>query len=208
MHKLVYGVGINDSLDPVKKKLSNGKIWQCPIYARWINMLSRCYNKKNTANRFYEDVKVCDEWLTFSNFKAWIISQDWENKEVDKDLLGDGKIYSPESCCLISKQVNNHVRKKLDNSLPWGVRPITNRPGKYKAECNSLAGDKIYLGCYDSTKQAHKAWQLEKVKVLQQLALQQSDNRVSLRLQGIANTILADLEAGKETQNLKKIVDS
>lgn len=62
--KLVYGVGINDVTEIVRN---------CPYYKKWVGMLGRCYNPKKQAERStYHGVTVCDEWLTFSNFKTWM----------------------------------------------------------------------------------------------------------------------------------------
>lgn len=109
--KLVCGVGINDADYPVRIRShikQDGTFldeWRCPFYTKWQKMLSRCYGKYNKSQKFnsYDQVEVCQEWLRFSNFKSWMEKQDWESKELDKDLLsGESKIYSPETCCFIS----------------------------------------------------------------------------------------------------------
>jgi len=51
-------------------------------------MLTRCYYQKRLDIRpSYEECIVCEEWLTFSNFKKWTEQQDWEDKQLDKDFF-------------------------------------------------------------------------------------------------------------------------
>ena len=109
--RLVYGVGINDADYVVQKWETigyvNGKqkqklIWICPYYSAWKSMLKRCYSSKYQDKRpTYKGCSVSDEWLTFSVFKVWMEKQDWEGKQLDKDLLFEGnKIYSADTCVL------------------------------------------------------------------------------------------------------------
>ena len=115
--KLVCGVGINDS-DYATRKFEtivvNGKqkrklIWACPFYQTWKSMLERCYSTKyQDKYPTYKGCSVSKEWLTFSNFRAWMMTQDWQNNQLDKDLLFEGnKVYSSETCVFVSGIVNN-----------------------------------------------------------------------------------------------------
>lgn len=106
----IFGVGINDSDSNVYWKDENGKLMRCPFYRTWTNMLKRCYMKDNTHNKTYKDVIVCEEWLIFSNFREWMKQQDWEGKQIDKDILFPcNKIYSPETCCFVTNDVNMFI---------------------------------------------------------------------------------------------------
>ena len=103
---MVYGVGINDAEYSVHEyKKINGRrktVWRCPYYNRWIDILKRCYSKGfHSKNPTYKGCTVSEEWLIFSNFRDWMIKQNWEGKQLDKDLLFEGnKIYNPETCVL------------------------------------------------------------------------------------------------------------
>ena len=107
MRKSVCGVGINDA-DYMVSQIVNGKQVACPIYRSWANMLERCYFRKfQDKNPTYADCKVCDGWLTFSNFRAWMLTQDWQGKELDKDIKIKGnKVYSPSSCSFVTTKEN------------------------------------------------------------------------------------------------------
>jgi len=100
--KLIYGVGVNDVDIPTREMID--------VYQRWHTLIKRCYSKKY-QDRFpcYQGCIVCDEWHKLSNFKAWMESQDWEEKELDKDLFGTGKLYSPEMCAFIPPWVNTFL---------------------------------------------------------------------------------------------------
>lgn len=114
--KLVCGFGINDADYVVQRKYrdSNGKrkTDYCPYYRKWQNMVERCYSNR-CGYSTYSKTFVCEEWKYFSNFKSWMETKDWEGKYLDKDLLGDGTLYSPETCCFIDNQTNVFIRESV-----------------------------------------------------------------------------------------------
>lgn len=114
----IFGVGVVDvrgvkktkELPKVDGKRRRKIVWVCPYYKRWIDMLRRCYAKnENKIRNTYENTIVCNDWHRFSNFKYWMENQDWEGKDLDKDILGDGDLYSPETCCFVPEAVNNFL---------------------------------------------------------------------------------------------------
>lgn len=110
-----------------KYKVSiNGKT--TPEYSTWHSMLRRCYSKKFIdLNRTYIGCEVCDEWLNFQNFAKWFESNYNYNNlkyELDKDLLyKNNKIYSPNTCCFIPKEINALFTKRQNDrgAYPIGV---------------------------------------------------------------------------------------
>ena len=117
-YKLVYGVGINDSVEPISKKLKiDGKwktVWTCPIYTCWSNMIQRCYSSDYHLKKpSYVGCVTTEEWIYFTNFRSWMEKQDWKDKELDKDLLFPGnKIYGPDTCCFLNSAVNSFNKKQ------------------------------------------------------------------------------------------------
>ena len=92
----------------------------CPYYMKWHGMLQRCHSVayiKKKKNPTYKDCWACDEWLLFSNFKAWMRAQEWEGKHIDKDLLitGNKKKYSPETSYF---NFNLTIKQALTSILP------------------------------------------------------------------------------------------
>lgn len=79
-------------------------------YKRWFAMISRCYNKDDERHEWYRGVEVCEEWHNFQNFVVWYednCPKDGMKYELDKDILsGEEKVYSPLTCCFVSKSEN------------------------------------------------------------------------------------------------------
>lgn len=205
--KLVHGVGINDSDSFVNKESG----WRCPAYTKWKDMLKRCYSEKYISkNPSYAEASVCDEWLTFSNFKKWLCSFDgWEHLEVDKDLLYRGnKVYSPTTCILVPHRINTLlIDKTKRGSYPLGVcKHSSERNRPFFMRINK--GGKILYGSYfaDPLK-AHAEWQREKVCAIKDVLSEYEgqefyDNRVGLILKSVCSRIEYELESGQETKYL------
>ena len=194
MKGLVYGVGSNDAEYAMSNRQAttctlSGRVtykilWICPFYSRWKDMLRRCYSDKfQMVQPTYIGCSVCEEWLTFSNFKSWMERQDWEDKELDKDLLFTGnKIYSPGTCVFISRKVNAFIREKVNGDTLTGVA-FDKRTNNYKAQCNSVITGKVeYLGKHATELEAHKIWKAFKFDQAVVLASKQTDERVAKAL--------------------------
>jgi hypothetical protein len=180
--RLTYGVGINDS-DYVTQCSSTRKI--CPYFLAWKNMLKRAYCKIERLNRpSYHGTSICDEWLRFSNFKVWMDSQDRSGKQLDKDLLFAGnKIYSPETCCFVSREINTFLTDSAATrgNLLIGVC-IHKNTGKFMAQIRAQSKGREYIGIFDSELDAHEAWRKRKHEIALQLAAQQTDPRTAKAL--------------------------
>lgn len=177
---VVFGVGFNDCEYTVFCSKERGGE-RCPYYARWVEMLRRCYSCSFHKKRpTYIGCTVCDDWLTFSNFKAWMEKQDWEGKQLDKDLLLAGnKVYSPDNCVFVDAVINNFTtdRKLHRGECLLGV-DVNN--GMFRAQCrNFMSKKREFLGYYKSQEEAHLAWKARKHELALQLAESQSDERIA-----------------------------
>lgn len=186
---LLYGIALNDSdynvyrtgMGPKGKRVVT---WKCPIYDAWTNMLERCYSDKYKV-RFpcYIGCSVSEEWLTFSQFREWVLTQDWEGKQLDKDLLLNGnKVYSPDNCVFIDGDLNKFLTEvKSNNSdLPIGVY---RNGSKYSSKCNNpFTKSREYLGIFDTPEDAHNSWLKRKSEHAIILSETQKDNRVAKAL--------------------------
>lgn len=118
--------------------------------------------------------------------------------EIDKDIISLGnKVYSPEYCCFVPRRINSLFTscRAARGDLPLGVSFMAKR-GKYRAYCNS-DGRLKHLGHFDGPGEAHRAWQAEKVLVIQQaessyMAEEGSSNKVGIALAARAKLILDD----------------
>lgn len=141
-------------------------------YQAWENMMYRCYgtHPENT-NTSYEDCIVCEEWHNFQNFAEWYVQQSnyGEGFALDKDLLKVGnKVYSPESCCLLPQEVNNHIifKRGKPEGLPKGVA----KRGRSFTATVSYGGISKHLGTYPNAKNAFLSYKKAKEDFLQVLA--------------------------------------
>lgn len=184
--EVLYSVAINDAdYQTYITTEVGGKrkvVWKCPFHVKWTEMLARCYNiKRQKASPWYVGCSVSQDWLRFSNFKAWMEKQDWEGKHLDKDLLCRGnKIYSAENCCFIDQNINSFITESstLRGDYPIGVSKNKDRPG-YRAYCRDGNNKLIQLGNFQNPEDAHNAWLQFKLKLAKELAMTIKDTRVA-----------------------------
>jgi len=189
MRKPIYGVGINDASYLTNPRYLT-KRETCPYYIIWASMLERCYNQDYIKrNPTYIECTVCEEWKLFSNFKNWMIKQDWKGNELDKDLLIRGnKIYSPETCIFVSKKVNtlltNNISKR-DNHFPGITWHKASQ--KFIVQCSNGIKQE-YLGIFLNKLDAILCYKAFKKKIILQLADEQENIRIKNALINVVNT--------------------
>jgi hypothetical protein len=174
--KMIYGVGINDA-----NYTTRTSTWTCPYFRKWKDMLCRCYSDYEIARHPpYANCYVIEEWKYFTKFKIWMETQDWEEKQLDKDLLfPNNKEYGPETCVFVSNVVNVFITEKSGQDLPVGVSKHKDR---YQSRCGTLGKGQKYLGIYDTADEAHGVWLNFKLEQAKILAAQQTDDRVAKAL--------------------------
>ncbi len=160
--KLVQGVGINDAPFPTQRMpytdeegVYHGK-WTHPIYAYWHNALTRTNDPKYHAKfPAYVKAEIIEDWKSFMGFYSWAETQDYDSgKVLDKDILGDGSLYSPDTCCFVDERVNNFlVGQNIKGTYLKGVH-FEKESGKFKA-CMAMLGKTKNLGRYRSQYEGH-----------------------------------------------------
>ena len=168
--KIVLGVGINDVSGAMRTV----------AWRKWESMLTRCYGIDNNGKRpTYKECTVCDEWLIFSNFKAWFEENYREGYYLDKDLLIRGnKIYSPHTCCFVPHKINTLI---LDRGRDRGVYPIgvSKQGNKFQVGVN-VDGKRKYIGLYDTMEEAFDAYKQAKECHIKEVAAEYySDGKIS-----------------------------
>lgn len=158
---IVFWVGIND-VSPI----SCGGV-HIASYAGWKNMLKRCYDKKwQQRNRTYIGCRVSDDWLVFSNFKAWFDNFYVPGWQIDKDLLNPGnKVYDASNCVFIPKSLNTFLtaHDALRGKHPLGVH-FHKQKKRFIAQI-SVGGVSEQIGAYETAQEAHVAWFHRKIEL-------------------------------------------
>lgn len=171
---------------PKAKELKDGKSVRTQEYAKWQNMLRRCFdNKYKEKYPTYKNVTCCDRWLCYANFleDLEILKQEYnwsedEKLQLDKDILHKGnKIYSLESCVLVPSWINSLFIKKDANrgGCPIGVSYHKQRK-KYKVQCR-INGKLKGLGYYNTVEEAFNAYKIAKENEIKRIAYDCVSNR-------------------------------
>lgn len=180
----VCGVGINDAEYTVKinayytrKDGTRGQKleWECPYYRVWRHMIGRCYSELSLKDKpSYLKTFVREEWLLFSNFKKWMEKQDWEGKQLDKDLLSNGGMeYSEDTCLFLDKDLNKFCRNFSvgETGASWHKRLKLFQV----SVSNPITKEVEYLGSFSERDKAHRAWGRRKHELALLLAEEQTD---------------------------------
>lgn len=115
-HKSVYGMGFY-GVGLHKARINNKKTEQ---YIKWFSMFERCYNVEiHKREPQYINCEVSNEFCNFQNFANWYDKKIYKSTyelELDKDLLIKGnKVYKPDACCFIPKEINTNLNRKRDD---------------------------------------------------------------------------------------------
>lgn len=174
---IVHGIGINDAdyvlhtFEVLEDRLKCGRkkrrlTWACPYYKKWSAMIARCYSDAYQAKYpSYRGCIVCEEWLLFSSFRKWMVGQEWEGLQLDKDLLLAGnKVYSPETCVFVPRRVNMFLTdcSAVRGNYLLGVSRNKNC-SRFEARISvTTTGKSTYLGSYVTEEEAHLVWKERK----------------------------------------------
>lgn len=98
--------------DGDKNRQINHGLTHTKLYRRWLNMLSRCYDKNapNYSEYGGRGITVCDEWLDFSMF-YWHLGEVPEGMELDR--VDNDYIYCPENVRWVTREVNVENRREM-----------------------------------------------------------------------------------------------
>lgn len=178
--RLVCGVGVYNTGKYVCS--SYGKITR--EYRTWSAMLERCYSKTSEYPS-YHDCIVDQRFHDFQEFMLWAESQvGFIEKEyhLDKDIiLKRNKIYSPETCCFVPREVNNIFIKRQSNRGGCVIGVSYNkRSNKFIARCSDGV-NYIWLGSYVYEKDAFLAYKCFKENYCRKMAEKYKD-KIDIRV--------------------------
>lgn len=183
LHKGFLGVGYLGFGKYSTGKCRKGQV-KIPshILKTWRYMLHRVHNSDYLSegkNREYRDVRICEEWYNLQNFVEWSLKQQGcgsvDDKgvqfQLDKDIVGSGKLYSPENCVYIPKDVNIFFSKKRVGKHGRGVKEVRKK-GKIQGYSASVSvfGVDTYLGFFNTPEEAQDVHDIAKREVADKIA--------------------------------------
>ena len=175
LRSLCYGVGINDVMIPYFTSTRTWRTWS-GIIRRTDNRDPKWINEQNKTS--YVGCTLDSRWYKLSAFKEWIEQwDDFENKEVDKDILIPGnKIYGPDTCLMVRPSVNawfkptKHGGGDLPRGVTWNNSWKKGRsPNPYRAQITPIGGKRTALGYYATAEEASAVFEKarkEQIKIL------------------------------------------
>lgn len=176
---MVCGVGINDANYEIYPSI-NGKQVMCPHYKAWRSMITRCYSERlHNEQPEYIGCTVAKEWHSFMAFRKWMMSQDWQEKDLDKDIIEPGnRVYSPEKCVFVSQKINKLLTdsKGKRGKWPQGVY-LDKKSNRFMSQIQRCGKIKR-LGTFDSPEEASKVYRRAKYLHILTVACCESDVRV------------------------------
>ena len=171
--KKVFGVGITD--------IYTGGIKRDKSYSLWKDILRRCYSENSVlSHKSYENCEISEDWKTYSNFKRDVeemIGFDVKGYQIDKDLLGDGSLYSKNTVCFLPNKLNMFLVKQKERrgNLPIGVSLSNSSKHPFRARCKSITGNDIEIGSFSKPEEAFEAYRVCRLSILSDLIEMYSD---------------------------------
>lgn len=165
MAKLIYGIGFNSK--------GNHKA-NTRAYNTWRKMLGRCYCPKYHARQpTYLGCSVDERFHDFQDFGNWFENHEYSDcgYHLDKDLLLPGnKIYAPDRCCFVPRELNNLLTDhgNARGQYKQGVR-FHKGWGKFEARIR-IDGKLKGLGYFDTGTEAYSAYKVAKEANVKRMA--------------------------------------
>lgn len=160
--RLIYGVGYNSQREHKVKSLGKN----VKSYDTWKSMIQRCYDPV-IHEKFptYTTCTVDPRWHDYQDFADWFVSHPYSEigYQLDKDLLVKGnKIYSPETCCFVPKDLNTILSDRANDrgDYPVGVT-INKLSGRFTSRIN-IEGKRKHLGVFICPNEAYQVYKIAK----------------------------------------------
>ena len=182
LRSLCYGVGINDVMIPY---FTGTRTWRT-----WSGIIRRTDNRdpkwlSQPGKEHYADCTLDPRWYKLSVFKEWIEQwDDFENKEIDKDLLIPGnRIYGPDTCLMVRHIVNAWFKPTIKGDLPRGVSWNSSwkkgkSPNPYRAQITPIGGKRTALGVYATIEEASAVFEKARKEQIKVLIETETDSKV------------------------------
>lgn len=132
-------------------------------YGQWYGMVDRATKRLDSYSNVSvsENFKNFDWWCDWAYKQKGFLLQDTNNKirPIDKDIVGDGTIYSEDVCVFVPLVINNLFidSKSKSNVGRTGVRRVerVSVPDKYEARLGTYC---THIGTFDTVDEAYRAY--------------------------------------------------
>lgn len=151
----------NRWVTPISDKIDGKKVVR-KEYNQWAGMFNRAKGQK-----YYEDVKLSemfksyDLWCEWAREQKGFLNTEYNGKiwSIDKDILGDGRVYSEDVCVFVPAIINYLFIKSKNKSNVGriGVRRVEriSVPDKYEARLGTYCN---HIGTFDTVDEAYRAY--------------------------------------------------
>lgn len=143
-------------------------------YDMWSSLIRRANSLRYKEDfNSYSKVIACEEWHNFQNFAEWFYNNydfdKYKGFELDKDILIKGnKVYSPETCCFVPKEINYLFTKRQNKRGDYPIG-VTFKDNKFRAT-STQNRKQIFLGYFDTPQEAFDAYKLSKEQYIKEVA--------------------------------------
>ncbi len=158
-YPMYYGVGfIGENRESYKN------ICKHPLYKTWISMIARCYDKQYPTYSLYGGNNVCvdERWYNFGKFSVDYYSlpgyMEDQKLQLDKDIIGCDKIYSPKTCCLVSCKLNSFFTYEQNTNTSGRIGARLSTDKKYYMVGIGCGGVTKYIGKFTNIHDASNAY--------------------------------------------------
>lgn len=139
----------------VSGKTRAGKLWNNLETRTMGQHPDACYSEAvNGFSGFQEFAEWCQH-------QAGYLNKDPDGKfwQLDKDILGNGKLYSPTTCVFIPGKLNSLLIEQPSKSgLMLGVTQDLNNSPRFVSRGRLFSGKKQHIGTFDTEIEAHTAY--------------------------------------------------
>ncbi|HBI73638.1 MAG TPA: hypothetical protein DEG06_05140 [Lachnospiraceae bacterium] len=146
-------------------------------YKAWKSMINRCTGTYNFE--IYKDVTICDEWNDYANFEKWYETNIYEfdgTLELDKDLLSrHKKIYSPNTCCFLPKNINTLIASTSSRNQYLPGVSVNVRKNRVTYTATVKDGGKVITKTFKTQKEAFYFYKEKKEKIIKETANEYRD---------------------------------
>jgi len=166
--KLTHGHGFNVEgafVACIKKKHTK-------CYGAWIGILRKSYSERfKLRSPTYRDCTMDSKWHNYQVFAKWYHENQKESFELDKDILiKRNKIYSPETCCFVPKEINLLFVKRNSKRGPHPIGVSFHKKRQIFYVIMSKNNKNVGLGTFNTAEEAFLAYKHGKEKHIKEVA--------------------------------------